>query len=158
MKTLNIGLMLSLIALSISCSKKEDTPVAPASTGVMTAQIDGQPFTSDQTGATYNKVSKDLTLVGYNSLHMTGFTLEKFTGTGTMALVDISKPGSTGSYIDVKTNINYTIREGRTGTVTVTKFDGSTLEGTFSMKTYNSQQKREVVVTNGTFKVPVETL
>lgn len=158
MKTLNIGFMLGLIALSISCSKKEDTPVAPTSTGVMTAQIDGQSFTSDQAGATYNKVSKDLTLVGYNSIHMTGFTLEKFSGPGTMALVDISKTGSTGSYIDVKTNTNYTIREGRTGTVTVTKFDGSNLEGTFSMKTYNSQQKREVVVTNGTFKVPVETL
>ncbi|GAB3802011.1 hypothetical protein GCM10028819_30450 [Spirosoma humi] len=158
MKTLKIGFVLGLIALSIACSKKDDTPVASVSTGVMTAQIDGQSFTSDQASATYNKVSKDLTLVGYNGIHMTGFTLEKFTGAGTMALVDISKTGSTGSYIDVKTNTNYTIREGRTGTVTVTKFDGSNLEGTFSMKTYNSQQKREVVVTNGMFKVPVETL
>lgn len=158
MKTLKTSFIISLITLSISCSKKEDTPVAPVSTGVMTARIDGQSFTSDQAGATYDKTSKDLTLVGYNSTHMTGFTLEKFTGTGTMALVDISKTGSTGSYIDVKTNTNYTIREGRTGTVTVTKFDGSNLEGTFSMKTYNSQQKREVIVTNGTFKVPVETL
>ncbi|GAB3966076.1 hypothetical protein GCM10028806_06020 [Spirosoma terrae] len=40
----------------------------------------------------------------------------------------------------------------------VTKFDGSTIEGTFSMKTYTTQQKREVVITNGTFKVPVENL
>jgi hypothetical protein len=80
-------------------------------------------------------------------IHMMGFTL-----------VDSSKTGSTGNYIDVKTNTSYANKEGRTGTVTVMKFDGSTLEGIFSMKTYNTQQKREVVVTNGTFKVNVETI
>lgn len=157
MKSLKISFILGLVVISLACSKKEDA-VTPASTGVMTAQVDGQAFTSEQATSTYNKTSKDLTLVGYNSVHMMGFTLEKFTGPATITLVDISKTGSTGSYVDVKTNTTYANKEGRTGTVTVTKFDGSTLEGTFSMKTYNLQQKREVVVTNGTFKVSVENI
>ena len=157
MKSLKISFILGLIAVTLSCSKKEDS-VTPASTGVMTAQVDGQAFTSDQATSTYNKTSKDLTLVGYNSIHMMGFTLEKLTGPGTITLVDISKTGSTGSYVDVKTNTTYANKEGRTGTVTVTKFDGSTIQGTFSMKTYNLQQKREVVLTNGTFSVKVENI
>ena len=157
MKSLKISFLLSLVVITLSCQKKEDT-VTPASKGVMTAQVDGQAFTAEQASSTYTKTSKDLTLVGYNSTHMMGFTLTKFTGTGTITLVDISNTGSTGSYVDVKTNTTYTNKEGRTGTVTVTKFDGKTMEGTFSMKTYNLQQKREVVVTNGTFKVAVENI
>ncbi|QHV94161.1 DUF6252 family protein [Spirosoma endbachense] len=157
MKSLKFTFILCLAVVSLSCSKKDDT-IAPASTSVMTAQVDGQAFTSEQATATYNKATKDLTLVGYNSVHMMGFTLVNFTGTSTITLVDISKTGSTGNYIDVKTNTTYANKEGRTGTVTVTKFDGSILEGNFSMKTYNSQQKREVVVTNGTFNVKVETI
>lgn len=158
MKTLNIGFMLGLVALSLACTRQDDTQATAVGTGVVTAQINGQSFTSEQAGATYDRVNKSLTLVGYNDNHLTGFTLQKFSGTGSVPLVDISGVGSTGSYIDTKTNINYSIRDGRTGAVTVRKFDGSNLEGTFSMKTYNSQQKREVIVTNGTFNVPVETL
>lgn len=94
MKSLTLSLVLSLIAVSLSCSKKEDA-VAPVSTGVLTAQVDGQAFTSAQATSTLNKVSKDLTLVGYNSTHMMGFTLEKFSGPTTITLVDISKTGST---------------------------------------------------------------
>ena len=158
MRAIKISLALSMVVIALSCGKKEEAITPPVTTGVLTAQIDGQAFTAEQATSTYNKVSKDLTLVGYNSTHMTGFTLEKFAGAGTMPLVDISKTGSTGSYVDVKANVNYTIRDGRTGSVTVTKFNGNSIEGTFSMKTYNSQQKREVVVTNGTFKLPVENL
>ena len=65
---------------------------------------------------------------------------------------------SSGSYSDVKANLTYAIKEGRTGTITVTKFDGSTITGTFSMKTYNVQLKREVVITNGVFSLPVTTI
>ncbi|WP_155297217.1 DUF6252 family protein [Spirosoma aerolatum] len=158
MKTHKLVWMLVLVASSLACSKKEDSSVTPASKGVVTASVDGQSFTSEQATSTYNKTTKDLTLVGYNSVHMMGFTLEKLTGPGTITLVDISKTGSTGTYVDVKTNTTYTNKEGRTGTVTVTKFDGATVEGTFSMKVYNLQQKKEVVLTNGTFKVPVEAI
>lgn len=158
MKTIIIGLLISLIALLSGCGKKDNADVTPVVQGVVTAQIDGQSFTSEQATSTYNKVTKELTLVSYNASHMMGFTLINLTSTGTINLVEISKTGSTGSYIDVKTNLNYTIKEGRSGTVNVTRFDGATIEGTFSMKTYNTQQKREVVLTNGTFKVPVENL
>lgn len=157
MKSLKISFILGLVVVALSCQKKEDS-VTPASKGVITAQVDGQAFTAEQASSTYNKVTKDLTLVGYNSIHMMGFTLAKFMGTGTITLVDISNTGSTGSYVDVKTNMTYTNKEGRTGTVTVTKFDGKMIEGTFSMKTYNLQQKREVVVTNGAFKVAVDNI
>lgn len=159
MKTLKSILIFSLIVSLVACSKKENDAVTPAAgKGMVTAMVDGQSFTSEQATSTYNKSTKALTLVGYNSIHMMGFTLENLTGPGTITLVDISKTGSTGSYIEVKTNTTYTNKEGRTGTVTVTKFDGSTLVGTFSMKTYNLQQKREVVITSGTFNVPVETI
>ncbi|GAB3940959.1 hypothetical protein GCM10028805_03580 [Spirosoma harenae] len=158
MKTLKLVWILTLVVSSFACSKKGEDSITPASKGVVTASLDGQSFTSEQATATYNKTTKDLTLVGYNSAHMMGFTLEKLTGPGTITLVDISKTGSTGSYVDVKTNTTYSNKEGRTGTVTVTKFDGATIEGTFSMKTYNLQQKREIVLTNGSFKVSVETI
>ncbi|WP_375447488.1 DUF6252 family protein [uncultured Fibrella sp.] len=159
MTTLKIFASLLFITATLACSKSAtDNSVTPVSAGVVTAQVDGQPFASEQATSTYNKVSKDLTLLGYNGIHMMGFTLEKFSGPAVFPLVDISKTGSTGSYVDVKTNANYTIRDGRSGTVTVTKFDGATIEGTFSMTTYNTQQKREVVVSNGTFKMQVESI
>lgn len=148
--------MLCLIAMSLSCGKKEDT-IAPAGAGVLTAQVDGQSFTAEKTGSTYDKASKDLTLTGFNSTHQVGFTLKNVSGPATISLTETIK-NSSGSYTDVKANLTYAIKEGRTGTITVTKFDGSTIAGTFSMKTYNVQLKREVVVTNGVFNLPVTTI
>lgn len=155
MKTLKISVAIGLLAVLLSCGKKEEDKVAPVSKGVVTAQVDGQAFTSDQASAAYDKQSQDLNVVGFNSIHSMGFTLKKFTGPATFTLVDATKTGSVGSYTDMKTNTTYSNKEGRTGTVTVTKFDGGTIEGTFSLKSYNVQQKREVVITNGTFKTPV---
>lgn len=148
-----------LLSLSVACSKSEDgDAVTPATKGTLTAQVDGQAFTATDAVSTYDKNSKDLTVTGGDNTHLTGFTLENFSGPGTVALVDISKTGSTGSYIDMKSNTTYSLSEGRTGTVTVTSFTGSTIEGTFSMKTYNRQLKREVVVSGGSFKLPVINL
>lgn len=155
MKGIKISVVLGLLAVVLSCGKKEDDTVLPANQGVVTAQVDGQAFTSDQAASTYDKASKDLTLVGYNGVHRVGFTLKKFTGPATFTLENALNNSSSGSYTNVKTNTTYSFEEGRTGTVTVTKFDGKTLEGTFAMKTYNMPIKKEVAVTNGTFKVPV---
>lgn len=148
-----------LFALCTACgqSDKEDA-IAPVAKGTLTAQVDGQAFTAADPVSTYNKSTKDLTVTGGNNAHLTGFTLVNFSSAGTMPLVDISKTGSTGSYTDLKSNTTYTLKEGRTGTVTVTSFTGNTVEGTFSMKTYNSQLKREVVVSGGSFRLPVINL
>ena len=159
MNALKIALSALLLMGSVACSKSDmDNSVAPATTGVMSAQVDGQSFQATQPVSTYDKKSKDLTVTGGNTVHLVGFTLFNFSTTGTMPLVDIGTTGSTGSYTEVKTNQTYTLKEGRTGSVTVTNFDGNTISGTFAMKTYNTQLKREVVVTNGSFTLPVINL
>ncbi len=159
MNSMKMLVSVLLFTLSVACSKSGDgDTVTPAAKGTLTAQVDGQAFTATDAVSTYDKNSKDLTVTGGDNTHLTGFTLEGFSGPGTVALVDISQTGSTGSYTDMKSNTTYTLKEGRTGTVTVTSFTGSTIEGTFSMKTYNSQSKREVVVSGGSFKLPVLNL
>lgn len=159
MNTLKGFVSVLLITVSAACgnSGADDSTVSPATTGTLTAQVDGQSFTATQPVSTYEKATKRLTVTAGNTVHQLGFTLVNFSSAATVPLAD-AIAGSSGSYIDVKTNTTYALKEGRTGTVTVTKFDGKTLEGTFSMKTYNTQLKREIVVSNGAFKVPVVTL
>lgn len=159
MNALKTFISVLVIAASIACnSSGTDDSVTPATTGALSAQVDGQSFTAVQPASTYDKKSKDLTVAAGNTAHLVGFTLVNFSSTGTFTLDNVLKSGSSGSYTDMKTNTTYALKEGRTGTVTVTRFDGSTIEGSFSMKTYNTQLKREVVVTNGSFKLPVINL
>lgn len=148
-----------IITISVACSPSDsDTSVNPTTTGTLSAQVDGQVFTAAQPASTYDKKTRNLTMTGGNTVHLVGFTLVNFSSAGTFKLDNVLTSGSSGSYTDLKTNTTYALKEGRTGTVTITSFDGKTIQGTFSMKTYNTQLKREIVVTNGSFSVPVINL
>lgn len=146
-----------LIMLNVACSQSDDA-VAPATEATLSADINGQSFTTGSAVSTYEKATKRLTVTGSTDAHQVGFTLVDFSGASAITLEDRLSNKSTGSYVDVKKNTMYTIQGGRTGTVTVTRFSGNVIEGTFSLKTYNSGDKTEVVVSNGQFKMPVENL
>ncbi|MFD2574374.1 DUF6252 family protein [Spirosoma soli] len=148
-----------LIASSMACSKSDNNDtVTPSVNATMSAQINGQAFNTTSALSTFTKATKDLTVTGSDANHQVGFTLVNFSGPATVALEDRLSGKSTGSYLDVKTTTMYTIQGGRTGTVTVTRFANDVIEGTFSLKTYNSGDKKEFTVTNGQFKLPVANL
>ncbi len=143
----------------MSCSKNDVT--ATTDDAIMSASIAGVLWTTStvaNVSAVYDKASTTFNLVGNSATANIGFTLKKFTkAIGTFSLSDVTA-NNTGSYTDVKGAAIYTIQGGRTGSLVITKFDGTTVEGTFLMTTYNSISKKEVVITAGSFKSPYKEI
>lgn len=154
---------LTIIFLSFSCNKGSDNNASPDV--YVRAKVDGQAFSvgavpgpGSTTGsyATFFKDENKLFIYGTGSTVYLVMTVQDFPKkTGTFSLGTIA--GSIGSYTDAsdpKNSIIYTMQGGRTGTLTVSSFDGKTMTGTFSYNVYSGQTKKEVKITEGEFKVP----
>lgn len=141
-----ITLFALLIIANLSCSKN-DVTATTTDDATMSASIAGTLWTTStvaNVSAVYDKASTNFNLVGNSAIANFGFTLKKFTkAVGTFSLSDVTT-NYTGSYTDVKGATIYTIQGGRTGSLVITKFDGTTIEGTFLMTTYNSKYEGEL--------------
>jgi hypothetical protein len=166
MKTVFFALCL-LLSLAFACKKKSGDDVSPASDVYVRANIDGKPFSigavpgpGSTTGSYANfSISENrLFINGTGTTVYLIMTVQDFPKkTGTFPLNDASSTKSGGTYVDAtdpKNGVFYLTQNGRTGTVTISSFDGKTMSGTFSYTTYSKQTNKEVKITNGEFKVP----
>jgi hypothetical protein len=166
MKTIFFFLIFAL--LMTACGGKDDADTAtPGSDTFMKATVAGKPFSTTGTGspsdtrgasAVFQQSNSTLYLNGNNGTTFLAVVVDKFPrATGTFLLGDIIA-GRGGNFTDNTDSSNPIVYFGKSGTLTVTKFDGKTMEGTFSYTTYNKTLNKEVQVTNGEFKVIYEEI
>ena len=164
---MKIRLLFLFLPLLLATACKKDSDEGSAQPDVyVRAVIDGQKFSvgpvpgPNSTTGSYALFSQDenkLFIYGtgptiYLALTVTNFPKQA----GTYPLGDANQ-NNVGAYTDAtnpNNSIIYLTQNGRTGSLTVTSFDGKTMIGTFSYTAYNSQQNKEVQVLNGEFKVP----
>jgi len=155
----HLTLLMAFVALFVLAGCGDDGPTNPDDGNNNNDQTDGS-ISCNVDGASW---SYDLNAAGIE--HSIGWlTLTSGTSDATDVAI-ITVPASEGAY-DLgqtgETNISLTINGipymtgGQTGTLTVTNIDGDHAEGTFSGTAIHAINMTDtVVITNGTFDVPV---
>jgi hypothetical protein len=172
MKTFKTFSKLVLVAfaviISTSCNKDEDAPAqnqVPATGSYITAKVDGADFSTTIFGvstATANRVGTgpnaliqilgadlganniSITLVDLNIIAGQTYTLNPSLDGSVMAYVSTASGGAFGTGIC----------EGSIGTLVVTAYDNTKIEGTFSFtgKDGENCSRTAKVITNGSFR------
>jgi hypothetical protein len=161
MKKFLITLACALTLLT-SC-KDDDNDSGSGADTYMKAKVDGQvldvtgsgtPTDTRGTTSIFQESNSTFYLYGNNGDILLAIAVDEFPkATGTFTLGDI-KTGRLGNYTDNSDPENPVEYYSTAGTLTITKFDGKTVEGTFSYKAYNTSLKKEVSVTDGQFRAP----
>jgi hypothetical protein len=165
MKTALFSLFL-LLSLTFACKKESENDATPTVDVFVKADVDGKPFivgavpdpgSSTGSYAIFSKSENKLFIYGTGTTVILAVTVQDFPKkTGTFPLGG-TNAGSIGSYTDAsdpQLGATYTMQGSRTGSVTISSFDGKVMSGTFFYTVYNSQKQKEVKITNGEFKVP----
>lgn len=159
MKTFLITLV---CALSLLACKDDDSDSGGGADVYMNAKVDGQvldvkgsgtPTDTRGTTSVFQESNSTFYLYGNNGDILLAIAVDEFPQeTGTFTLGDV-KTGRIGNYTDNTDPENPIEYYSTSGTLTITKFDGKTVEGTFSYKAYNKSLAKEVSVTDGQFRV-----
>ena len=156
-------LFLTLLLGLMACGKKDDDNTAtPASDVFMKATVDGKSLNVSGTGTPTNtkgttslfqKSNTTLYLTGNNGTIILSMVIDKFPKTtGSFNFGDVNS-GRAGNYVDNTDAANPINYYSKSGTLVITKFDGKTMEGTFNFIATNNTLKKDVVVSNGEFRV-----
>lgn len=147
----------------LSCKDDDSNDSGSNAAAFMKAKVDGQvldvtgtgtPTDTRGTTSVYQESNNTFYLYGNNSDILLAIAIDEFTNaTGTFTLGDV-KTGRIGNYTDNTDPENPVEYYSTSGTLTITKFDGETVEGTFSYKAYSNERKEEVSVVDGQFRVP----
>ncbi len=159
-----IAILFILALLSVACGKKSDPAPTPANDIYMSATADNQSLSitgqgnlSNMNGVSciFQKSNNSLYIVGafpQADLNMQVSSFPKKAGD-----YDLTLSGNAASYFDTKSPLNpvvYVNDKSEKGVLSISLFDGKTVEGTFYYSTYNNSLKKAVKVTGGKFKVP----
>lgn len=161
MKTIGYALSLLLLLIVAACGNENanvnagDGTFMKATVGTKAFSISGTGSSGNTKGtsAVWQQNNSTLYLTGNDGNTFVSMSIDKFEKTiGTFTLGDVNS-GRLASYIDNTNSASPVTYLSKTGTVTITQFDGKTVEGTFSFTTYNQAIKKEVLVSEGEFKV-----
>jgi hypothetical protein len=158
----NSLLFLTLFLGLMACSKKNEDTATPASDTYMKATVDGKSLNVTGTGtptdtrgttSIFQQSNSTFYLTGNNGTIILSMAVDKFPKTtGSFTIGDINS-GRIGNYVDNTDAANPINYYSKSGTLNITKFDGKTVEGSFTFTATNTTLKKDVVVSNGTFKV-----
>jgi hypothetical protein len=160
-------IILALFFGFVACGSDDNDSPSPtndifmkATVGSQTLDVTGPGSPTDTRGAggIFDKDNTTLYINGNNGAILISLTIEDFNKTtGSFTLGDVNS-GKIGAYTDNSNTSSPVYYYSTSGTLTITKFDGKTMEGTFSFKSYNTNLKKEVIVSGGQFKVPFEEI
>ena len=155
-------LFLTLCLGLMACSKKNDDTVTPANDTYMKATVDGKslnvtgsgtPTNTKGTASYFQQSNSTFYLTGNNGTIILSMAVDKFPRTtGSFTFGDVNS-GRIGNYVDNTDAANPINYYSKSGTLVITKFDGKTVEGTFTFTATNTTLKKDVTVSNGEFKV-----
>jgi hypothetical protein len=152
---------LAIVVVMFSCGDDDSDPT-PASSVYMKAKVGDKALNVTGTGSSSNTAgaagvfqesNKTLYLNGNDGKTFIAISVVDFPkATGTFTIGKYNE-GSSASFTDNTDSNNPVIYLSKSGTVTVSKFDGKTIEGTFSFIVYNTALAKEVTVSGGEFKM-----
>lgn len=167
MKTLQKTISLLFISAALvlsSCSKDDDGDGENnnnSGSEFLTAKVDGVDFEAAQDPAVIVGASQSNNVLavqgGKNNGETIRINLVGYTGPGTYRTGNDISNTSSVSYITLNPTANWmsTFDIG-SGTVEVTKDDGTVVEGTFSFEGFNADDQTTKTVTQGQFKAIIE--